>query len=80
MEDIIKEVGLWENLMDMEFLHGLMVRNIKEITNTDKNMVKEHLLGLMVKSIKEDGNKENNMERDKFILEEHLQRQFGDRE
>lgn len=60
MEEGTKVVGLWESLMEQEYSPGLMAKNMKGNTDTDKNKAKEFLLGLTEKCTTEAGCRENN--------------------
>jgi hypothetical protein len=80
MEESIKEIGLWANLMDLDFSRGQMDKNIKDSMLMGKKKAKEPLLGLMAKFIEGVGSKVNNMEKVKLFLTEHLQPENGNME
>lgn len=77
MEDNTKVIGLWDNVMDLEFLLGQMDKNTKDNMCTDRSRVMEFLLGQMEKYIKEDGFMENSMEKVKLVLKGLVRVEYG---
>jgi hypothetical protein len=65
MVECIKEIGLWVNLMGMEYLLGQTIKSIKGNMYMARKREKALSLGQMGRFIVEDGIKANNTEKAK---------------